>query len=49
VTELGEGDQIVARLDAASPVVEGSEAELWIDTRRLHLFDPESGRSLTSG
>jgi multiple sugar transport system ATP-binding protein len=49
VTELGQGEQIVARLDAASPVVEGSDAELWMDTRRLHLFDPESGRSLTSG
>jgi multiple sugar transport system ATP-binding protein len=49
LTESGEGDRIVARLDPASHVVEGSETELWIDTRRLHLFDRESGRSLTSG
>jgi multiple sugar transport system ATP-binding protein len=49
LSESGEGDRIVARLDPASHVVEGSETELWIDTRRLHLFDRESGRSLTSG
>jgi multiple sugar transport system ATP-binding protein len=49
LSESGEGDRIVARLDPASRVVEGRETELWIDTRRLHLFDRESGRSLTSG
>jgi multiple sugar transport system ATP-binding protein len=39
--------QIVARLDPASRVREGEEAELWVDTTRLHLFDPETGDSLT--
>jgi multiple sugar transport system ATP-binding protein len=46
---LAEGDAIVARLDSASTVRKGAEAELWLDTSRLHLFDPETGRSLTAG
>jgi multiple sugar transport system ATP-binding protein len=41
----GEG-QVVARLDAASGVRRGEEAELWVDSSKLHLFDPASGRSL---
>jgi multiple sugar transport system ATP-binding protein len=45
----GGSDQIVARLDAASEVREGSEAELWMDATKLHLFDPSSGESLTRG
>jgi multiple sugar transport system ATP-binding protein len=43
--EGGEG-QIVARLDPASSVRRGEEAELWVDTTKLHLFDPESGDNL---
>ncbi len=39
--------QVVARLDPASRVKEGEEAQLWVDTRRVHLFDPETGDSLT--
>ncbi len=41
-----ESGQVVARLDAASQVSEGAEAELWFDAAKLHLFDAESGRSL---
>jgi multiple sugar transport system ATP-binding protein len=40
------GSQMVARLDADSNARQGQEAELWFDTERLQLFDPESGRSL---
>jgi len=36
-------------LDAESRVAEGSEAELWLDPSRMHLFDPESGENLTHG
>ncbi|HEY3729377.1 MAG TPA: sn-glycerol-3-phosphate ABC transporter ATP-binding protein UgpC [Solirubrobacteraceae bacterium] len=43
-----EGNQIVARLDAASNVRLGQEAELWFNCEHLHLFDPESGKSLLS-
>jgi multiple sugar transport system ATP-binding protein len=41
-----EGTQIVARLDAASRVAQGQEAELWVDASKMQLFDPESGQSL---
>jgi multiple sugar transport system ATP-binding protein len=37
---------VVARLDAASRVTRGEEAELWVDSSKLYLFDPSSGRSL---
>jgi multiple sugar transport system ATP-binding protein len=41
-----EGSQITARLDAASQVKQGQETELWFNTDHIHLFDPESGRTL---
>jgi multiple sugar transport system ATP-binding protein len=41
-----EGSQVVARLEAASRVRQGQEAELWFNTNHLHLFDPETGQSL---
>ncbi len=37
---------VVARLEPASKVARGEETELWVDTTRLHLFDPESGQNL---
>jgi multiple sugar transport system ATP-binding protein len=40
-------EQVVARLDASSGVKRGTEAELWVDTSRLHLFDPDSGANLS--
>ncbi|MGM0928380.1 MAG: ABC transporter ATP-binding protein [Actinomycetota bacterium] len=39
--------QIVVTLDAASRIRGGRSAELWLDTRRMHLFDPETGDNLT--
>jgi len=38
-------DQIVARLQAATKVREGQPAELWLDTRYVHVFDPATGRN----
>ena len=26
---------------------EGDEAEIWVDTRKMHLFDPATGENLT--
>src|SRR3954469_23489999 len=48
VASSAEGVQIVARLAAASEIKQGQEAQLWVDTSQLHLFDHETGRSLLS-
>jgi multiple sugar transport system ATP-binding protein len=40
-------DQVVARLDAASRAHEGETLRLWVDTRKLHLFNPDNGAHLT--
>ena len=42
----GDESQLVARLDATSKVREGEEAEIWLDARKLHLFDPETGEAI---
>jgi multiple sugar transport system ATP-binding protein len=52
LADLDQGDgrgttQVVARLDASSRAAEGEEAELWLDARRLQLFDPDTGANLT--
>jgi multiple sugar transport system ATP-binding protein len=39
-------ETVTARLDAATQIREGQEAELWADLRPLHVFDPDSGRNL---
>ena len=43
------GETVVARLDPASRVTEGESSRLWVDARKLHVFDPSSGRNLTLG
>jgi len=43
---VGGEEQVTARLDAATKVAEGQEAELWLDLRPLHVFDPQTGRNL---
>jgi len=48
VAPAADGVQIVARLAAGSGVRQGQEAELWVDTSQLHLFDPDTGLSLLS-
>ncbi|WP_269443249.1 ABC transporter ATP-binding protein [Jatrophihabitans cynanchi] len=44
----GDAGQVVARLDAATTVREGAEAELWADVRAVHVFDPGTGENLTA-
>src|SRR3954466_12864022 len=46
VGSSAEGVQVVARLAAASAIKQGREAQLWVDTSQLHLFDHDTGRSL---
>jgi multiple sugar transport system ATP-binding protein len=43
----GEG-QVVARLEAASQITRDQDAELWLDTSKLHFFDPSTGRNLAA-
>jgi multiple sugar transport system ATP-binding protein len=47
VKGMAEGSRAVARLDATSDVRPGQKARLWVDTRKLHLFDAKDGSSLT--
>jgi multiple sugar transport system ATP-binding protein len=44
----GESGHIVARFDPQSQVRVGQEAEIWVDSSKLQLFDPEDGRNLTT-
>ena len=41
------GETLVARLDAATRIGEGQDAELWVDARAIHIFDPATGRNLS--
>jgi len=42
----GGGQEVVARVDAASQATAGTEIELVLDTTQVKLFDPTSGASL---
>ena len=48
VPGAGEG-RIVARLDPQSNVAQGQEAELWMDTTRIHFFDAATGGRINAG
>jgi multiple sugar transport system ATP-binding protein len=39
-------ETVTARLDPATEIREGQDAELWADLRPLHVFDPKTGRNL---
>jgi multiple sugar transport system ATP-binding protein len=39
--------QIIVALDSASRIQDGEEAELHVDSSRMHLFEPASGDNLT--
>ncbi len=42
----GSGGTFVARLDPATRAREGEAFNIWFDTRKLHLFDAQTGRAL---
>ncbi len=44
----GDGQQVVARLAAASGARPGQKAEMVLDTQKIQLFDPDGGKSLTA-
>jgi multiple sugar transport system ATP-binding protein len=37
----------VVSLDPASHSVPDQSSDIWADTARMHLFDPETGENLT--
>jgi multiple sugar transport system ATP-binding protein len=39
--------QLVIGLDGSTKIQEGDEAEIWVDTSKMHLFDPATGENLT--
>ncbi len=39
--------QLVVGLDGATTIAEGQEAEIWVDSSKMHLFDPATGENLT--
>jgi multiple sugar transport system ATP-binding protein len=39
--------QAIVSIDANSRLREGREAEFWLDSRKVHVFDPETGDNLT--
>ena len=41
------GSSIVTRLSAASGAVEGQPMDIWFDSDKVQLFDPQSGKNLT--
>jgi multiple sugar transport system ATP-binding protein len=41
-----DGARLVARIPGGTSLHEGSHAELLLDARRAHVFDPETGRAL---
>jgi multiple sugar transport system ATP-binding protein len=45
-TAAAPGLEVIARLDSTSRIGEGKAGTLWIDTSRLHLFDPDTGERL---
>jgi multiple sugar transport system ATP-binding protein len=47
VPSSGEG-QVVARVEAASQIRRGQDAELWLDTTKMHFFDPSGGHYLAA-
>jgi multiple sugar transport system ATP-binding protein len=47
VPQSGTSGHAVARVDAGSDVRPGTKTQLWLDVRKLHLFDPSDGSSMT--
>ena len=47
-TDTGaDAETVTARLDAATQVREGTDAELWADGAAIHVFDPATGKNLS--
>jgi multiple sugar transport system ATP-binding protein len=45
--QTGRRTRCMARISADSPAAEGGRASLFVDTRNLYFFDPDTGRAIT--
>jgi multiple sugar transport system ATP-binding protein len=45
----GDAGTLVTRLSATSGATEGQKVDIWVDTSKIQVFDPASGRNLTAG
>jgi multiple sugar transport system ATP-binding protein len=45
--DLPDQSGLVTRLSAESRVREGSDARVWLNLEKIHLFDPATGRNMT--
>jgi multiple sugar transport system ATP-binding protein len=39
--------QAIVSIDSTSRIREGREADFWLDSRKVHVFDPQTGENLT--
>jgi multiple sugar transport system ATP-binding protein len=39
--------QAIVSIDSTSRIREGRDAEFWLDSRKIHVFDPQTGDNLT--
>ena len=39
--------QAIVSIDSTSRIREGREAEFWLDSRKVHVYDPSTGENLT--
>ncbi|MCZ2831073.1 sn-glycerol-3-phosphate ABC transporter ATP-binding protein UgpC [Modestobacter sp. VKM Ac-2986] len=39
--------QAIVSIDSTSRIREGRDADFWLDTRKVHVFDPHTGENLT--
>ncbi|MDQ4038162.1 MAG: sn-glycerol-3-phosphate ABC transporter ATP-binding protein UgpC [Actinomycetota bacterium] len=39
--------QLIIAIDSTSRIRPGRQSEIWVDTRKMHLFDPKTGLNLT--
>ncbi|MHA6620084.1 ABC transporter ATP-binding protein [Pseudonocardia sp. DLS-67] len=44
----GDAGTLVTRLSATSGATEGESVDVWLDTSKIQVFDPASGRNLTT-
>jgi multiple sugar transport system ATP-binding protein len=44
----GDAGTLTTRLSAASTATEGRSTEVWVDTSKIQVFDPHSGKNLTT-